>query len=464
MLNYQLMKLSAKLFVFSALVLLSACGREFLEIKRSRGQVVPNSVADFQAILDRSQDMNRSSSHELSVIGADEYDVADNQWESLRDPYQKNGYIWNADVYEHQDVDDWNSAYFRILIANMVLEGAAGIVPSAAERAAWNNIRGSALFFRAWNHYQLAQLFCKPYDPQTASTEKGIPLRLESDVTLKMGRGSLEGVYRQIIGDLREASDLLPVEPANKMRSSKPAVLALLARVFLMMGDYEQAGQTANRCLELTDELVDFNGLDLTTTQLFLLDYGETNPEMLFYSVMDNITITNTSRFHADTTLLSMYDVGDLRAPGYFRDAGGGRMVFKASYGGSVTFFTGLATDEVYLIASECAARNGNTADALRYLNTLLSNRYEPSLYQPVALADPNELLKVILRERRKELVLRGVRWEDLRRLNKDPEHATTLTRVVNGVAHTLEPGSPRWVWPIPDKEVDIGDLPQNER
>jgi len=452
------------LIALIACLALGACGKEFLEVKRSKSQAVPAEISDFQGILDNWREMNSSSSHRLGIVGADEYYVADNHWRALSDPYEKNGYIWADDVYEGKEVDDWNAAYYRILLANMVLEGTDNIQPSPAEQEAWDKVRGSALFFRAWNHYQLAQLFCKPYDPATASEDMGIPLRLQTDVTRSVGRGTVEATYSQIVQDLKEAAELLPVESLNKMQPSRPAACALLARALLNMGDYAQAGEYAGMCLSLRDELVDFNRLDLTTNQLFVSDYGASNPEVLFFCFAASGTITGNSRFHADSVLLDMYAPGDHRLSGYFRDIGGGRQVFKGSYQGGTSFFTGLATDEVYLIAAECQVRNGNIPDARNYLNTLLEHRYDASLFSPVSTGDRGQLLRIILDERHRELVLRGLRWEDLRRLNKEPEYATSVVREVMATRYELPPGSPRWVWPIPDNEVDLADIPQNDR
>src|SRR5690606_12548664 len=125
------------------------------------------------------------------------------------------------------------------------------------------------------------QVFCKAYDPATASVDLGLPLRLETDVSTKVGRATVDETYRQVIGDLVRAADLLPQTSVNKMRPSKPAALALLARVSLVMGDYQKAKEYAGQCLELEDGLLDFNLLNLDANQLLPLDYGDSNPEVL---------------------------------------------------------------------------------------------------------------------------------------------------------------------------------------
>jgi len=69
-----------------------------------------------------------------------------------------------------------------------------------------------------------------------------------------------------------------------------------------------------------------------------------------------------------------------------------------------------------------------------------------------------------ILVERRKELVLRNVRWFDLRRLNKDPRLAKTLLRKLNGQVYQLPPNDPRYTQYIPQSVIDLSGIEQNIR
>lgn len=75
---------------------------------------------------------------------------------------------------------------------------------------------------------------------------------------------------------------------------------------------------------------------------------------------------------------------------------------------------------------------------------------------------NPMGVLDLILLERRRELCFRGIRWEDLRRLNKEGGHIAVKERIVNNFVFKLEPKSKKYVWPIPESAVEIGHLEQN--
>jgi len=64
-----------------------------------------------------------------------------------------------------------------------------------------------------------------------------------------------------------------------------------------------------------------------------------------------------------------------------------------------------------------------------------------------------DEALKKVLIERRKELVWRaGLRWDDIRRLNKEGANIS-LSRKLGNEIYVLEAGSPRFAFPIPTNE-----------
>ena len=69
--------------------------------------------------------------------------------------------------------------------------------------------------------------------------------------------------------------------------------------------------------------------------------------------------------------------------------------------------------------------------------------------------------IDTIRKERRKELLFRGLRWIDIKRLNKEGA-GINITRLVNGLVYTLEPGDPRFALPLPADVIGASGMPQN--
>jgi tetratricopeptide (TPR) repeat protein len=313
-------------------ILLSGCGKEFLDEKRDKTLVVPPSIPDLQALLDDATvTMNTGSGHELGLIGADEIILSYEIWRDIPNkPFEKKGYVWAKNVYEGNSVNDWDKAYRRILFANTAYSGIEKIIPGSSNQMDWNNVKGAALFFRAYNFYQLAQLFSKPYDQATADNDLGIPLRLDPDITMKTDRGNNKQVYEQIVKDLTIAAELLPQTGINVYRPAKPAAFALLAKVYLQMKDYENARINAEKCLKIRNVLNDLNTLNLNTSYTFPT-LGTNNPEVIFLSYMTNISIVTTTRINVSPEVLALYTSNDLRTKAYFRAGTNGRTLFKGS-------------------------------------------------------------------------------------------------------------------------------------
>lgn len=461
---------------FMVLVGTSSCKKDWLDAKPQKNLVVPVTIKDFQSILDNNADLviqangiisgsgfNMGQSC-LDEVSAGDFVLADNFYAAVS-ANERNAYVWKDDIFgDDNNYIEWRNPYAKILTSNIVIEGISKIVPkNSTDQVDWNNVLGGALFLRAYNHFNISQVFCKPYNEASADTDLGIPLRLNSDFAEKTTRASVKSTYNVIVDDLKKAVSLLPVStPINdiyKARPNKAAASAMLARIYLSMRKYDSAGHYANVSLGLYDKLMDYNDLPNINTATPFLQY---NDEVLFNMTLNNYGSFRTSRFDAAPGLYSQYDTKDKRRRGYFRTSGG-RNIFKGSYDGTALFFSGLATDEVYLIRAESFVRGGRITEALADINHLLERRYERASFQPCTLTDPVELLKFILQERRKELCYRGLRWSDLRRLNTEQGFSTVITRTVNGQIYSLEPNDmSKYVLPIPPDVIALSGIEQN--
>lgn len=442
------------------IILLSGCKKEWLDKKSDKKLTTPSTIEDFQALLDNYSWNNTGQVRiqEVCEMGTDNYFLTYSIWQGRTD-FSKNAYIFKKDIWEGAtNVTQWNGAYRRIFFANVVLEGLENIAPSTNQLAAYNNAKGSAYFLRAHTFYWIAQLFAKTYDKSTASNDMGIPLRLSSDLNEKSTRATVQQTYDRIIADIKAAIPLLPVNAQNKARPSELAAYALLARTYLSMEEYDSAWVYADRCLQKYSLLMNFK--DISTSPVYPIKAY--NDEVL-YEDINPTAIFAVSRATVDTVLFSLYHSKDLRRKVFFKPKGA-YYSFNGSYAGSASFFGGLAVDEVLLTRAECFARKNDVANAMSDINMLLQSRWENSPFVPLVASNAQEALQFALQERRKELCFRGIRWTDLRRLNKDDAFKVTVKRVLNGETFLLEPKSPLYVYPIPDDIISMTGMPQNPR
>ncbi len=89
--------------------------------------------------------------------------------------------------------------------------------------------------------------------------------------------------------------------------------------------------------------------------------------------------------------------------------------------------------------------------------------RWDTNQFIPYSFTDKDLALKTILTERRKELVFRGLRWSDIKRLNRDG-YNITLSRTVNGQTITLPPHDLRYAIAIPEEIIELTEIQQNPR
>lgn len=448
------------LFIILFLIL-SSC-KKLLDEKHLKSLVVPENLDDLQALLDANNQMHFSSL-DMQELLADDYYTTSAYWNSANDE-NKLSYIWNGD---RAFLSNWSKAYSGpIYYSNVVLDALPTLEIKEADKIQSSHIKGSALFHRALAFQQLAQLYCRPYS-ESAKTDLGIPLRRTAAIEVKATRSTVQETYDQIIGDLIIALDLLPENSLSPTRPTKAAALGLLARTYLSMRDYENAGKHADLFLKLHPELIDYN--EITDIEI---PFKRFNIETIFYNNSPaGLSLINSTRARIDSNLYLSYDPNDLRRLLFFKGNTGSNVntyQFQGNYDSDLTrgrpFIGGITTNEIYLIRAESHARAGNKDLALNDLNTLMIKRWKNDGSWILFTASTEEqALKLILIERRKELVFRGLRWSDLRRYNLEGANIT-LKRVLDGVEYNLPPNDLRWVLLLPDEVINRSDMEQNPR
>lgn len=436
---------------------LTAGCKKFLDEKPDQKLATPSTVNDVQALLDNYSTMNTQNPSACAASDDDFY-LLDTYVASL-DYNSRNMYTWQKDVNTDEG---WKAMYGTVLNSNLSLETLEKIEKTTYNASSYNNAYGSALFFRSFAFFQLLQNYAKPFDPSTSSTDPGIPLRIQSDVSTVVERDPVSNCYNRIIADAKKALSYLPDRNYPVSRPSRAAAFSLLSNVYISMADYSQAGLYADSALHIQNTLLTYSAFDTTAAKPFT----KFNDEVIFSATIAGTLQTPTSVQKVDTALYLQYKVNDLRRPLFFKKITGNQYGFKGNYQGNTIgqLFNGFAVDELLLIRAECAARTNNLSGAINDLNTLLIKRFKAGLYIPVSAVTAADALNLVLTERRKELVGRARRWYDLRRLNKEPLFAKTLRRFVQGTLIELPPNDKRYTYYLPQQVINMSGLLQNER
>jgi tetratricopeptide (TPR) repeat protein len=448
---------------------LSSC-KKYLDVNYNSRQGVVQTAADCQLLLDNYTVMNTGYPTD-GEISADDYYVTQQSYEGSNfNAEDRAVYIWSTSVGRSSSTPNWKSPYQVVFYANLVLETVQKLQGGSTDPVTLNTLKGSALFFRAYAFWNVAQLYTKAYSTGTAN-EPGIPLRMSSDIQEKSERGTIQQTYDRILQDLKDAVTLLPTISSIASRPNRAAAYAMLARTYLSMEDYPDALNAASATLQLNNQLMDYNTILQNPYTPFSPRF---NKEVIFHSITQRSTVlqpgydgsSNVAKI--DSTLASSYEDNDLRSKIFIQnDLGDGSFRFSGNYEPVFMYgdlFTGLAVDEIFLIRAECYARANNINAAMTDLNTLLSTRWATGTYVNMTASSADDGLTKILKERRKELLMRGLRWTDLRRLNKDSRFAKTLVRNINGNTYSLPPNDPRYTLLIPTEVINYSGLPQNSR
>lgn len=396
-------------------------------------------------------------------------------------------YQWTAHRGETNAVAyfPWRMYYRIIANANIIING---IDNASGDPALKNAIKGQALCYRAWAHFQLVQLYGKRYNAAAVpNSQLGVPIMLTSTYD-GLARSTVEEVYTQIVADLTNAITLLTgYTRANKSHFNVSVAQGLRARVALTMQDYATAAtmaataRTGYSLMSNTTYKAGFNsytngewmwGSQVVTDQTTYFysffaymsrNFSSTNirgnPKAINSALYNNpaFTATDVRKQNFDPTGLHTA----LNLPTTFTKKLYTSQKFlaagEADSRGDVVY---MRAAEMYLIEAEAYARmGGKETEARAALNALRQNRetvagnYVASTNTGVALIDE------IMLNRRLELWGEGFRFYDLKRLNLPLSRTGANHQVSLCIETAIAAGDVRWEWLIPKQEMDSNPL-----
>lgn len=441
-------------FKIGLMVFFVSCN-DYLDVKSDMELETIESIESLELLMDGAQFMNFNV-NSFGEASADDYWLTGNTYKGQNEN-TRNIYIWNHFRYTHNN--DWAKGYIPIYHANLVIDRCEAERARVEGDKRWGIVYGTALFFRAYQHMCQVFTYSKAYREENADYDKGIVLRLTSDPSVKSIRSTNRETYKQIEDDFKKSLKYLPDRSNHPMRPSKWASYGALARLYLSMNDYESAELYADSCLRISQDLMDFNNVEEfhVSAQYPIPRF---NRETIFYAELTTSQPNlNPNIGLIDTLLYQSYQMNDLRRLYFFRDNADGYVSFQGNFTESQNLFGGIAVGEVFLIKAESCVKLNRIEEGIKWLNRLLQHRcYD---FTPFDFSLREEALTVVRKERRKELVMRGLRWMDIKRQNVDGE-SIDLYRNVENTQLVLPANSSRFALPLPMDIVDQTNIEQN--
>ena len=446
-----------KLLLGSCLVLLAClCSCDDYLSNVPKGQRIPTTLNDFSVMLADEYTNCREDVTQALVLLNDRY---------VSDGYLSYYELWNANYFWNENADriamnksdetTYYSSYAGISTANLIIENA----PTATEAtdAERGQVIAQAKILRAMKYFTLVNYYAKTYNAATAATDGGVPLITSAEVGATYTQPSVQEIYDFIVQDISEALPALPERALNVLYADKATAYALAARVYLQMGNYQEALASAGEALKRNDRLFDWVAFyNDNAAVLSVPDVYQSITSPMGFDYEENYIFCHGNNSYSGNDLQMREDRGNRFEQGdaHFMSRWkirtmAGSTYYNPNMGG---YFNrgGLTTTEVYLIQAECLARTGNVAGAMDVLNKVRQKRILPEYYQPLTASSADEAIDMIIKVKGDALVQTIIPFCDARRLNLEPAHARTLTKVENGQQYTLSPSSHMWVMPFP--------------
>lgn len=389
---------------------------------------------------------------------------------------QLSSFTFNSQNAAFQDI--WAKHYKTITIANIAISRIPLISMNESLR---DRLVGEAKFLRGLLYFNLVRMFPK------------VPLLVAEEEPLYPPASTSNDVYTQIIADLQDAANTLPLQydiSNGRGRATSGAANALLAKVFLTKEDWENAALYAKKVIdsqqyELWADYADVFKLSSRNGKeaIFSVGFGDAGGAISFWEVGQfNVRllptelsvqgIQNAQGWQRPTLYLyNQYESNDRRRSVNFIT-----QVTNTQTGESSTIrpyfskywdkeiepqgnessndFPVIRYADVLLMYAEAENELNQSAIAHTYINMIRKRaRYNGTEYL-VGVPDYTALTKeqfrtAILKERMLELACEGHRWFDLVRTKK-------LETLVPLAKPGVTPTSNNYIFPIPQYEQDL--------
>lgn len=375
----------------------------------------------------------------------------------------------------------WRQAYKVIFSANQIIER---IIEGESDEL--DQLKGENLYLRAMVHFDLVKFFGRPYS-QGQGNNPGIPIKDRTDGEEFPSRNTVKEVYDFVIADLKKAASLMNVDKSS-IFASKEVAEALLSRIYLYMGDHDNAILYANKVIESGR----YELMETEAYKKYFTVVPEHNPETIFavrHTKADNRLKSAIGSMYYNDPVTQSTGWGEVYASmaliklmnKYPEDARHSFIELQLEENGDTLkrgnvpkFFVNkynwqegvanlsspvyLRLAEMYLNRAEANAKEGNLEDALEDVNIIRTRAglSGDDLYTMSDLKGHTSVLDVVLEERRLELAFEGHRPGDLFRNNLPVVRAYPGFHSADRYNQTINPTDDRVIMLIPDRELVV--------
>jgi len=362
----------------------------------------------------------------------------------------------------------WKSAYKTIYDANGVIEGIAASTSPALSDSVRKQLTAEAKTIRAFAYFYLVNFF------------GDLPLveTIDYNKTKNLARRPKSEIYDLIARDLTEAKANLPgnffADNDERIRINKWFAAALLARVYLYTGQYQNAVNNATEVISqssLFELETDLNKVFLKNNKEAIWQLAQLTQSGEVGTPEGKMFIPESALhfppFYLSDSVMNLFDAADKRRINWiesFQQTPTSPVFnypFKykvgLAYGTQTEYCTIMRLAELYLVRAEAniLLSAGNKNIAITDLNVL---RQRAGIADLSSSLTASEVINAIANERRRELFAEwGHRWLDLKRTGK-------AVAVLSAIPYKQPwKGDYQLLYPVPKGEIEVNySLTQN--
>ncbi len=424
---------------------------------------------------------------------------------TLRQSHER-AYAWEdfTDDPDEQDTPPffWYETYNAIAHANEVLAVIESI-PATTEidQKRKRAIEAEARLTRAYGHFMLVNLFGKHYDKNKAESDKGIPY-VETPETIFIKtykRNTVKEVYNKVEADLLKGIELIDdsfFSNSGKYHFNKNAALAFASRFYLFKQDFDKCIEFSTQMLGsdpgsfvrdlISQEFQNASSSPTAYPQLYSSPQQRSNLLLMRkISLVQRLDFAHgpTNKVYDDIFGANPFGGTDVREnPSYQKGENGAfparyeslfeRSSLNSNVGTPYHIGIMFRGEEVLLNRAEALAEKNRITEALADLQALANKRYSGAT--TITINDLRDFFGVggfgnvsnravviewLIRERRREFLVQGMRWFDIKRYEIPVTHT-----LKDGSTIELKNDDLRKVLQIPTSAIDVGGLTPNPR